>query len=71
MKSFPVESVALSSVGYNEKEKVLEVEFRDNKAVWQYLNVDKRKFKKFISSDSLGNYFSTKIKGRHPERRVG
>ena len=71
MKRFPVESVALSSVGYSEKEKVLEVEFRDNKAVWQYLEVDKRKYEEFLSSDSLGNYFSTKIKSRHPERRVG
>ncbi len=70
MKRFAVDSSALSCVGYNEKEKVLEVEFRENDAVWQYLKVGKRQYKEFMNSDSLGNYFSTKIKGKHPERRV-
>lgn len=70
MKRVAVESSALSSVGYDEKGKILEVEFRDNEAVWQYLKVDKRKYEEFLDSESLGNYFFTKIKGRHPERRV-
>ena len=70
MKRFAVESRALSSVGYNEKEKVLEVQFRKNPEVWQYLEVGKRKYNAFIKSSSLGNYFTTKIKGKHPERRV-
>jgi hypothetical protein len=71
MKRFAVESSVLSSVGYNEKDKVLEVEFRDTKAVWQYLKLDKRKYDEFRNAESLGNYFSTKIKGKHAERRVG
>jgi hypothetical protein len=66
----PVQSTALQSVGYDVKAKILELEFRDNGGVWQYLGVKPSVYKKFISSASLGNFFVTKVKGKYPELKI-
>ncbi len=65
-----VESSALNSLGYDPSAKILELEFRDSGGVWQYFGITSVIYKKFISSDSLGNFFVTKIKGRYPELRI-
>ncbi|TWR27441.1 KTSC domain-containing protein [Mucilaginibacter pallidiroseus] len=71
MYRVPVHSSALQSVGYDADAEVLELEFHDNGGVWQYLNIKPSVFKKFARSQSLGNYFVTKIKGKYPEKKVG
>ena len=65
-----VESSALNSMGYDPSTKILELEFRDGGDVWQYFGFPATAYRKFISADSLGNYFVTKIKGKYPELRV-
>jgi hypothetical protein len=65
-----VQSAALQSVGYDAKAKILELEFRDNGDVWQYIGVKPSVYKKFISSASLGNFFVTKVKGKYPEQKI-
>ena len=70
MQRHVVESSALNSLGYNPSAKILEVEFRDSGDVWQYFGFSVTAYQKFINSDSLGNYFTTKIKGRYPELRI-
>ncbi|MGN8071640.1 KTSC domain-containing protein [Mucilaginibacter sp. SG564] len=65
-----VESSALNSMGYDPSSKILELEFRDSGDVWQYFGFPVTAYRKFISADSLGNYFVTKIKGKYPELRV-
>ncbi|WP_183563936.1 KTSC domain-containing protein [Mucilaginibacter sp. SP1R1] len=65
-----VESSALNSLGYDSSARILEVEFRDSGGVWQYFGFPSTAYKRFISSDSLGHYFVTKIKGKYPELRV-
>lgn len=70
MKRRHVESSALTSIGYDPKRKVLELEFRDNGAVWQYFELPPSVYNKFIHARSLGNYFVTKIKGKYPEEPV-
>jgi hypothetical protein len=66
-----VQSSALESVGYDSEKKVLELEFKEHSGVWQYYNFQPAVFKRFISSDSLGKFFVTKIKGNYPEEKVG
>jgi hypothetical protein len=65
-----VQSTALQSIGYDAKAKILELEFRDNGGVWQYIGVKPSVYKKFINSASLGNFFVTKVKGKYPELKI-
>jgi len=70
MQRHVVESSALNSLGYDPSAKILEVEFRDSGDIWQYFGFPVTAYQRFIHSDSLGNYFATKIKGKYPELRV-
>jgi hypothetical protein len=70
MKRVRVKSSALQSVGYDPEKKILELEFRDNGAVWQYSRLPRSVYNKFIHAKSLGNYFVMKIKGKYPEEQV-
>ena len=64
------ESSALNSAGYDPNAKILELEFRDSGGVWQYFGFPPSTYKKFITAESLGNFFVTRIKGRYPELRI-
>lgn len=70
MKRHHVQSSALESVGYDPDNKILELEFRDSGGVWQYFKLPVSVYKKFISAESLGNYFVTRIKGKYREMKV-
>ena len=48
MKRKPVDSEMASSVGYNPKNLVLEIEFRPSGEVWQYLNVPKKVYEEMM-----------------------
>ncbi|QXV65334.1 KTSC domain-containing protein [Mucilaginibacter achroorhodeus] len=65
-----VQSSALESVGYDAKKQILELEFREHSDVWQYFGIRPSTYKKFISSESLGKYFVTRIKGKYPELKL-
>jgi hypothetical protein len=58
-----------ATVGYDKKTRTLEIEFRSNGDVWQYLNVPESKYLEMISG-SIGSYFQAHIKGQFPERQV-
>jgi len=66
-----VQSTALQSIGYDAQTHTLELEFRDNGGVWQYFNFKPAMLKKFVESESLGNFFVTRIKGKYREQKVG
>jgi hypothetical protein len=70
MKRQQVQSSALQSVGYDPKNKVLELEFRDSGGVWQYFKLPSTVYNKFIHAPSLGNYFVSKIKDKYREMKV-
>lgn len=70
MKRHYVQSTALQSVGYDADNKILELEFRENGGIWQYFELPKSAYRKFINSESLGHYFVTKIKGKYREMKV-
>ena len=66
-----VESAALESIGYDAETNTLELEFKEHSGVWQYFNIKPSFYKKFRNSESLGNFFVTRIKGKYAEKKVG
>jgi len=70
MQRQSVQSSALNSAGYDPSSKILELEFRESGGVWQYFGFSNASFKKFMSAESLGNFFVTQIKGKYPEIRI-
>jgi hypothetical protein len=56
-----VKSRILRSVGYDEKIKILEIEFQ-NGLVYQFLNVPPKVYMDLMHSDEIGKYFSEKIR---------
>ncbi len=69
MKHHPVKSSRISSVGYEEKSRILEVRFHD-KSTWQYQNVPPRIFTVFLTVVSKGRYYDGVVKGKYPEKKV-
>nr|WP_294941538.1 KTSC domain-containing protein [uncultured Mucilaginibacter sp.] len=67
----PVQSSALQSIGYDEETHTLELEFHENSGIWQYSHFKPAALKKFLNSESLGNFFVAQIKGKYKEKRVG
>ena len=51
----------LKSVGYDEKEQILEVEFNHG-GIYEYYDVEKDIFDDLIDADSVGRYFNNNIK---------
>ena len=65
----PVESASLASIGYNEREQVLEIEFR-NGGIYRYSGVTKEFFAQFMTANSKGRFFTIKIRGKFPFSKV-
>lgn len=62
-------SEALSSVGYDPKRCVLEVEFTSGR-VYQYFGVPEREVDRLLRADSRGAYFSERVRDRYDYRQV-
>jgi KTSC domain-containing protein len=69
MRRRHVESTAISSVGYDRRRRVLEVEFVEG-GVYQYFGVPADVHAKFLVAESLGNYFTAHIRNDYTYRRV-
>lgn len=65
MRRAPVESSSVVSVGYDEAEQVLEVEFAGG-GVYQYLEVAPWQYDQLLAADSIGRYVNGYIKPNHP-----
>lgn len=65
-----VESTMISSIGYDSNQAVLEVEFKSNGQVWQYLDVPEYVWFEMESPESFGKFFHSNIKGKYTENRV-
>ena len=64
MQRIQVSSSAISSVGYDERKAVLEVEFRSG-AVYDYLDVPPKIWKALQAADSKGRFISRRIRDRY------
>ncbi|NCC68397.1 MAG: KTSC domain-containing protein [Clostridia bacterium] len=64
-----VESKTLATVGYNDEEKVLSIEFCRG-PVYVYNEVPKSVYERLISEPSPDDYFNENIKNGYNNRRV-
>lgn len=69
MERQKVKSSNIESIGYDEKEKTLEVEFI-NTGVYQFLNVPKETYEAFIKSESIGHFFAVYIKKQYIFKKI-
>lgn len=69
MKREKVESTNISSIGYNPKSKVLEIEFLGGR-IYQYYQVTKRIYQGLMVSESKGKYFHKMIKKNYTYKKV-
>lgn len=69
VKRIPVESSDVVSIGYDAKERMLEIEFHEGR-LYRYLEVPQDIYEHFLKADSYGGYFNTYINGHYRYRRV-
>ena len=60
-----VTSSAISSVGYDERSSVLEVEFQSG-AVYDYFDVPPKVYRDLLKAPSKGSFVSRRIRDRYP-----
>lgn len=60
-----VDSSAISSIGYDGRSSVLEVELNSG-AVYDYLDVPKKVYRDFLKAPSKGRFFSRRVRDRYP-----
>ena len=58
----PVRSSALRSVGYDQEQRVLEIEFTGG-AVYQYFDVPPEVHRGLMAAESHGRYFNQRVRG--------
>ncbi len=64
-----VNSSRLRSVGYDEKNQVLEIEL-SNGQVWQYSKVSPEVYRRFMAAPNPTTYYDDKIAEEYSSRRV-
>ena len=64
-----VNSSRLRSVGYDEKNQLLEVEL-SNGQVWQYSKVSPEVYRRFMAAPNPTTYYDDKIAEEYSSRRV-
>jgi hypothetical protein len=65
----PVRSSDLSSVGYDPKSRILEIEFRSG-GIYRYLDVPKEVFDGLLAAKSKGRFFAKEIRDRYRFERL-
>jgi hypothetical protein len=69
MKMTAVESSTLATVGYDESNALLQLEFR-SRAVYHYFAVPAAAHEALLAATSKGGYFNRAIRGRYRYMRV-
>ena len=65
----PVESSAITSVGYEKETQILELEFHSGN-IYRYSNVPEMVYQGLLIADSIGSYFSEDIRDEYPTERI-
>jgi KTSC domain len=69
MRIATVESATLATVGYDEVQELLQLEF-GSRAVYLYFNVPVSVHEALLDAPSKGRYFNGAIRGRYPFRQI-
>lgn len=65
----PAVSRAIESIGYNDEESVLEIEFRHG-GVYRYFDVPEDVSRDLLTVSSRGRYFQEHVRGEYDYRRL-
>lgn len=65
-----VESSMMRSVGYDAKERILEIEFKKSGGIYHYYKVEEVVFKELLEAESLGRYFLDNVQDLYAYGRV-
>ncbi|MTF39064.1 KTSC domain-containing protein [Cyanobacterium aponinum 0216] len=65
MKMIPVNSTAISAIGYEPMTKTMNVKFRNNNRIYTFCGVPSFIFDDFISANSKGQYYDQHIRDRY------
>ena len=68
MERQEVDSSSIDSIGYDEENQILEIEFHDG--VYQYKNVPEYVYLDMITSGAIGSFFNEDIKHEYSCSRV-
>lgn len=69
MKRNQVDSSSLASVGYDEENEILEVEFNYG-GIYQYFDVPKEEYEALMNAPSHGRYYSLNIRNDYDYERI-
>jgi hypothetical protein len=69
MRIATVESATLATVGYDEAQELLQLEF-GSRAVYLYFGVPAAVDEALLGASSKGRYFNGTIRGRYPYRQI-
>ena len=69
MRRYRIDSSAITSLGYDPSNRLLELEFVTG-AVYDYEGVPPEEVLAMLESDSRGRYFDMHIRGPYPYRRI-
>lgn len=65
----PIQSSDLASVGYDERRRLLEIEFRSG-GIYRYIDVPKEIFDALLAAESKGRFFAARIRSRFQHERL-
>ena len=65
-----VRSSAIHAIGYDVEGRLLEIIFTGG-GIYQFYNVPPDVFRDFAATESKGNYFQERIRGRYRHERLG
>jgi len=65
----PVESSNIAAVGHDAERKLLAVRFRSG-SIFHYANIEPELHERFLSAESLGQFFGTQIRGKFPGAKM-
>lgn len=69
MERTRVQSSNISSIGYEENSRTLEIEFNTGK-IYQYSQVSENVYKALMNAPSHGSYFNANVRSAYPTRQV-
>jgi len=69
MRIATVESATLATVGYDEAQELLQLEF-GSRAIYLYFGVPAAVYEALLGAPSKGRYFNGTIRGRYPYRQI-
>jgi hypothetical protein len=70
MRRQPVESSVVRSVGYDQAERIMEIEFHNDR-VYRYFVVPQSVYQQLLAAPSFGRYFNENVRDRYPSREIG